>query len=554
MDLVFYRIARLFQRKTRYVQLRLKSSYPLLSAEGWAKRFKPSTSLFELKDDLERLAGDPDVKGLVIEIEHAQMGASLANEVGSLFDGVRKSGKHVVAHFDMPLNRDYQLGMHADDVLMTPAGRMYTFAPRFEQYFLAGLFEKIGVHAQFVHIGAFKAAANRFVEKRMPLPHRLMMEELHTDMKTWISQNVEGRRNAEAASHWSDAPIDARFARAHGLIDGIAFQSDVKGWLEEKNDVKSGDDDDGIEMLKFDSYIKSSAPPRLELRPIRRKKQIAIVDLSGIIIAPTMVLSTGGPSIDPSEVVPLLKRLRKNPRVSGVLLHVNSPGGSALSSDLIWKAVNDLRSKKPVVAYCSEVVGSGGYYIAVGADEIYCRPQSIVGSIGVIAGKFAAGKALDPVGVTVDTVADDEASTFMSVFEPLAPSALDRLGEDSRAFYRRFLNRVGQARHIPKRRLHRYARGRVYTGPSAKERGLVDGLGGLPQALKRLHELMELDPKDTTMQSYHHRKQSLGDIVRGSAFQMSGEVIEEVAQANDIYRMFQREPVLAMMMLKPPHP
>ena len=254
-----------------------------------------------------------------------------------------------------------------------------------------------------------------------------------------------------------------------------------------------------------------------------------------------------GASIDPEQVLPLLKRLENHRRVAGVLLHINSPGGSALSSDLIWQGIEELRSKKAVVAYCSDVAASGGYYLAVGADEVYCRPESIMGSIGVIAGKFAAGSALEPLGITHESVAGDEASTFGSLFDPLPEAVVAQLTEDTRAFYRRFLNRVGQARHIPKHRLHRFARGRVYTGETAFNRGLVDGTGGLKQAMERLLAIVELDSEEVDIKTFAHRHQSLSDLVKSSAMQATGTTA--AFQARDLMNMFKREPTLAMMML-----
>jgi len=264
-------------------------------------------------------------------------------------------------------------------------------------------------------------------------------------------------------------------------------------------------------------------------------------------VMPGMTFPGASVVIDPDEVIPVLRKIRDDRRVSGLLLHINSGGGSAVASDMIWKAIEDVRARKPVVAYCSDVVGSGGYYLAVGADRIVCRPETIVGSIGVITGKFSGGDAARRHGVTTEAVYDEQSAAFTSMFEPLGERVLQNVQRDTRWFYRRFLQRVGQARDIPKRRLHRYARGRVYLGDEGLHRGLVDATSGLGGALHALADLCDVDLDGAEVKFVPHRKQSLGDLFRGSLVSTGAvSFLDRVIEPVQLAALLRRDPVLAL--------
>jgi len=239
------------------------------------------------------------------------------------------------------------------------------------------------------------------------------------------------------------------------------------------------------------------------------------MDLSGMIVmGGTELPGQSAASVDPAEVVPKLNALRLNRRVRAVVLHINSPGGSALASEILWAAIERLRRVKPVIAYCSDVAASGGYYMAVACDKIICQPETVTGSIGVIAGKIALPGVFEKLHLNVEHREHDPVSRFQSLASPLPPRALANLQYDARAFYRMFLRRVGHARQIPRRRLHRYARGRVYTGLDALERGLVDELGGFERAFQLACQMAELSPERSKLRFAAHRRVSLPSLLR----------------------------------------
>ena len=248
------------------------------------------------------------------------------------------------------------------------------------------------------------------------------------------------------------------------------------------------------------------------------------------------------------DTVKFWKALAKNNRVAGVIVHINSPGGSALASDLIWREIDRLRRRKPVVAYCSDIAASGGYYMAVGCDKIICREETITGSIGVVAGKMSGGGIAEKLGIDVDVIGDDSTS-MLSAFAPMDEETLNRFADDARTFYRRFLERVGQARNLSKRRLHRYARGRVYTGSQALERGLVDGLGGFDAAVDML--LSEIAKDDQTCDPnpvfVSHQKRDWRANLRRSLVSGSTSWLDQnVSDAVVAHTIFKNERVVAL--------
>lgn len=541
------------QKKRRYVHLPIKGGLPFGHPSGFGRFIKADATFLDLRRDIKTLAKDNDVDGVLLEPGKAAIGMARNADLVDELDKLRAGGKHVVAQAATYQTRDYVEATAADAILLPPAGRFYSFGPRFEQFFLADAFEKHGISAQFVHIGAYKAAASRYVRNELSDSERKMMEELREGIVKRITARVATRRRLTTAQaeHLFSSPMDSRRAIAAGFLDGEAFAADLQRWLEAPDEHSHLVDELGpsdIEVLSFDEYTASKPKP-LKWRPLVRPKQIAIVDLQGIIVHPGVALPGGAAVIDPETVIPLLKRLGENRRVAAVILHINSPGGSALGSDMIWNAVSNLRALKPVVAYCSDVAASGGYYIAVAADRIVCRPETITGSIGVVAGKFAVRDALQKFGVSVHSVDGNDGSEFASIFAPLEERTLANLKDDARSFYRRFLQRVGQARGIDRRRLHRYARGRVYLGDQAHKRELVDDLGGFEAAVRRAKQLCADEGvqlgDDAALTHYSHQTRGLKDVLKRSAFQATG--VSTVLGPLAIATMLRHEPLLALM-------
>ncbi len=571
----WFKLGYFFRRKKKlYLTLKLESSYAFGPRTGLARYFQQKPSFLELRKSIERIRDDDTVAGVVLVPEATAMGHGQLEELYRLFDSLRDAGKHLVAHAQMPMTRDYLLASAADDIVMSPAGRLYSFGPRFDQYFAHEALEKLGVVPQFVHIGEFKTASHRFIHEHMTEAQRLMMQALYDRLKGEMLARIGERRQLPAAQVeqlFAQAPMDTRQAWRQGFVDGEVFREALSDWLDSPRETtpvgrlerrpnqkdpdqkaKKGHKDKGVVLTNATDYL-DSAPERYQWRPLfRRPRRFAVLDLTGMIVMPNMsVPGQGSVVIDPHEVLPALRSIRENRRYAGAILHINSPGGSALASDIIWHAIEQLRRTKPVVAQCSDVVGSGGYYLAVGTDEIICERTTLTGSIGVITGKMSVPGVPQKLGVNFESIYEHDADLFSSLTHPLSDEMMQRMDDDARSFYRRFLQRVGQARKLPRRRLHRYARGRVYLGEDARHRGLVDHIGGIDVAVDRLCELCDM-PRDKASLSYvAHRRENLRSALRGSIqTEVSAHIPDWLARAFEpatLAAMLEHDPVLALM-------
>lgn len=549
----WHRLGHFLTRKQRkFVVMKLPRDFAFGPPQGWAGVFHSQPTFLEFRRDIKRLAQDPYIEGVVITGQMPTAGLARLSDLADIIAGVKKEGKHLVAHAQMVTLREFAMLAMADEVVMTPAGRLYMFGARMDQFFAAEALERVGIKAQAIHIGPFKTAYHRFIHKSMTSPQELMMKQLFGAIEGVVAARIEGNRSLTKPLDevLAKMPIDTRDAMRFGLIDGEAFRQDLSQYLATEGGASSAPllTKNLVQTYEMDRYLRSSPPP-LKLAPFwGRPKRLAVMDLTGMIVMPDMNLpGQGNAAIDPDEVVPKLKAIARDPRIGGLLLHINSPGGSALASDIIWHAIEEVRQKKPVVAFMSDVAASGGYYLAVAADQIVCRPETVTGSIGVIAGKISAGEALEKLGIGVESLYGQDTALFTSLVHPLPESVMANLREDARAFYRTFLSRVGQARGISRRRLHRYARGRVYLGEDALRRGLVDELGGFDDALAILADLCEMDPVTAPLHYVPHRRQSLKGLLRQNIQAEVSWYAEGVEPALMAMALLRHEPVLALM-------
>jgi protease-4 len=574
----WFKLGYFFRRKKKlYLRLELESSYHFGPKTGLARLFQQKPSFLELRRTVQRIRDDDTVDGVIIVPEATAMGHGQLAEVNRQLDSLGEAGKHVVGHAQMPMTSDYLLLTSADDILLSPAGRLYSFGPRFDQHFGREALDKIGVVPQFIHIGEFKTASHRFIHEEMTQAQRLMMRALYDSMKGAMRGRIADRRGLsedQAETFFADAPLDTRQAWRAGFVDGEIFREVIGDWLDERQetapigyiehaDQKESEEVKEVKQKKAKKAKKKEgeslivrASDHVETRPepfewkplLGRKRRFAVLDLSGMIVMPNMsVPGQGSVVIDPHEVVPALRNIRENSAYAGAILHINSPGGSALASDIIWHAIEQLRRVKPVVAQCSNVVGSGGYYLAVGADQIICESTTLTGSIGVITGKMSLPGVPQKLGLNTESIYEHDADAFTSITKPLSDEMMQRMDDDARNFYRRFLQRVGQSRKLPRRRLHRYARGRVYLGDAALRRGLIDEIGGIDLAIERLAELCDLPAGKTKLSYIGHRQESLKSAISGSMQAQMPTWLGEMFEPAMLAAMLQRDPVLALM-------
>ncbi|MBM3818181.1 MAG: signal peptide peptidase SppA [Acidimicrobiia bacterium] len=390
----------------------------------------------------------------------------------------RRSGKQVIAFLEYGGDREYYLASAADRVFLLPTSPLDLTGVASYEVFLRGALDKIGAVPDFVRVGDYKTAVNTFTESGFTPAHREMTESLNRDMYDQLVRAIaESRRmtEAEVRTLIDQGPFTPRAALQAGLVDDLAYFDQ----LDDRVPELRGDDDD---------------PRRLEGADYARgggfgggRNRVAVLLASGVIASGRSAFDTvNGNIVGSDTMVEQIRRVRDDESVRAVVLRVDSPGGSSVASDVIWRELaitRDQNPSRPLVASMSDLAASGGYYIAMAAPTIVAQPATLTGSIGIFGGKIALGGTAGKLGVTTGTVAAGRSAAMMSPFDTFTPDQRAKLQNYMNGFYDHFVATVAESRGKTPAEIHAVAQGRVWTGRQAREHGLVDALGGLDAAI-----------------------------------------------------------------------
>ena len=484
---------------------------------------------------IHRAAEDPRVAGLIARV---QISAAPAGPVQELRDAIAAFTEHkpsLAWAETYPGTLSYYLASAFGEVWMQPSGTVGLVGFATNALFLRDALDKAGVEAQFIARGEYKSAANMFTQDHYTDAHReadsRLIESLHGQVWQAIaeSRGLEVGTVDELANR---APLLRDDAITAHLVDRIGFRDEaysriaeligVEGISPETSDADS--DDNAPPRLYLSRYAntRKSGPP-LPTPPIPGRKKdptVAVVTVAGPIVSgrggPQM-LPLGRSSAGGDTIAAALREAVADDDVVAVVLRVDSPGGSVTASETIWREVSRIRAHgKPVVASMGAVAASGGYYVAMAADTIVANAGTITGSIGVVTGKLVARELKDRLGVTSDAVRTNANADAWSVNEPFTAEQHVLVEAEADLFYTDFVQRVAEAREMSVEAVDAVARGRVWTGADALERGLVDELGGLRAAVRRAKVLAGLDV-DTKVRLVGYPGSSLRDYLRPKA-------------------------------------
>jgi len=464
-------------------------------------REQGSSSLFSARGDdfaslvltLDELTKRPDVKGAFVRLGTGTLGLARAEEFGRL-GGELRAKVPVVCHAD-GLDNATLLGaaLACSEIWLSPAGSVDSVGLAAQLFFARALFDKLGVKVDFMQEGKFKGAEETFTRNEPSEPARSTLEAtLMALRRTWLDGVERGRDQKAEALGLEDGPHDALEAEKRHLIDRVGFEGDARKRALELGGVEAraiafgpGHDGDGLgDILRTVAGAPRVGVPHIAL--VRANGAIGMGGGSGL---------GRGDGISRRELGSTLQRLERDPLVRGVVLRIDSPGGSALASDLLWRDMMSLRKAKPVVVSIGGMAASGGYYIASGGTKIVAERGSIVGSIGVVMGKLSVGESLDRLGVHVTVVparTDGGArAAYMSPFVSWDEATRAKLELSMKQVYRLFLERIAEGRGIEVSVIEPAAEGRIMGGEDARSRGLVDELGGLARAVELARELTQ---------------------------------------------------------------
>jgi protease IV len=440
----------------------------------------------DVVEGLHRARQDDRVRALVVKVGGGRIGLARMQEIREAVAEFRESGKLTVAWSEtfgefLHGNVPYYLATAFDRIYLQPSGTLGLTGVAVEQLFLHDALAKVGITFQSAKRYEYKSAADNLTERGFTGPTREAAERLAASVVEQITTAIAERRGktAEQARALLDrGPFLAEDALAEGLVDALGYRDEVYA------DVRKEAGADAILQYVARYQRAHTLAQRARKLPNPRERFVAVIYATGPIRQGRSNRSPlGGSSIGSDTVAGALRSATSDERVRAVLLRVNSPGGSAVASDTIWREVVRTRAAgKPVVVSMSDLAASGGYYISMAADVIVAQPGTLTGSIGVIVGKPVLEEAFGRAGITTDSVSVGTGATMFAPTHPFSEDEWQRINTWLDAIYRDFTEKVASGRRMTVERVHEIARGRVWTGADAAQNGLVDELGGMAAA------------------------------------------------------------------------
>jgi protease-4 len=393
----------------------------------------------------------------------------------------RTSGKAVVAFLEYGGNREYYLASAASRVFLVPTSSLDLTGVASFEIFLRGTLDKIGVFPDFLHIGAYKTAPNELTEKTFTPAHREMAESLNQEAYAQLVRGIASGRHkseAEVRALVDRGPFLPSEALKAGLVDELAYEDQLDDKIPELKAAANA-----ATRIEGTDYARTSE----RAAGFRARSKVAVLSAAGAIVSGRGGFDPlNGPSVGSDTLVEQIRRIRADASVKAIVLRINSPGGSSTASDVIWRELmitRDQRPSRPLIVSMADLAASGGYYIATPGQVLVAEPGTLTGSIGIYGGKMVTSGALQKVEANMEMVASGRNAGMESPIAPYTPSQRAAMQQILTDFYATFLRRVADSRHMSTEEVDRLGQGRVWTGAQAKERHLVDMLGGLDTAI-----------------------------------------------------------------------
>ncbi len=440
-------------------------------------------TLSEVVFSLYRAAKDARITGLVLDMRSVATDWAKIEEIRQAVSSFRENGKPIYAYFDGAGTREYALAVVADEVYMSPEANLMVLGVTAELDFMKETLDKLGMEADFIHVGKFKSAPERMTRSEASDANREMITAIVDDrFEKLVAMLANGRDvELEKAESWIDQGMfDGQTALASGLVDRTLYFDDI---LDEHFP------DDSTTYLA--DYVFDRP------KPGSTNHSVGLIFATGVIMPGESRFDKFQGKIAGSEtIVSELEAVAEDKDIDIVILRVDSPGGSALASDLIWKAITEVKKEKPIIVSMSGMAASGGYYISCLADSIFADPGTLTGSIGVYAGKMSRSAMYEKIGVHREFITRGENALLFSDEGGFSSSQRVLFQEHLDGFYERFLAKVADGRSLSRDEVHKVAQGRVWTGCQGLEAGLVDELGGLRRTLNSAKWTLGLQTED----------------------------------------------------------
>jgi protease IV len=420
---------------------------------------------------------DRRVIGVLLDLQSGSLDLADAREIRQLVGGLRAAGKKVIAYGDDLSLRAWYVASAADSVVLNPAGYLRLTGIGLRVLLFGGVFEKIGVRAELLRIGKYKTAWEAYTGSELSEDSRDAMNHLVDVSWAQLLDELSAARGIETKrleGFIAVGPIPAPAAEEHKLVDALRWRPDLDAFVKEKIDETAT-------CCSWRLYAEAVAGTANGTR-------IAYVPLAGAIMAGTQPRGFLAADL----AIRHLTEAAEEPSIAAVIVRVDSPGGDALASRRLYQAIRDVRKKKPVVVSMGAMAASGGYYAAAAGDFVIAHPFTLTGSIGIFGGKLVVRELLDRIGLAHESFRRGDFAGINDPLDPLTEKARDALKRELAELYDRFIADVAEGRGVSVETIRDAAEGRVWTGKDAVERKLVDGLGGVGDAVAKAKELARI--------------------------------------------------------------
>jgi len=494
-------------------------------------------SLHDIWVNLRKAKTDARIRAVLLRMGSLACDWAKVSEIRESVLDFRSSGKKVLAYVEEApeFDKEYYLATACDRIILHPMGWVGINGIGGYVPFFKKAMDKLGIRAEFEPLEEYKTAYNMFTEERFTGPHREMIESLYKDIfSEYIKTVAQARKKSEDEVR---RLIDRGFfygeeALKAGLADSLLYEDELEAALAEKGRR--------THKITLAEYARAAAPEA----GLSRGRKIALIYGQGTILSGESFAEMMGSS----TVSRWLRRARQDSSIAAIVFRVDSPGGSAVASDVIGREVVLARKVKPVVISMSDMAGSGGYWVAMAGNKIVAQPQTLTGSIGVLSGKFDLAGLFKKLGITSEKVAFGDKADIFSSFRGLRDDEKKLLREQNMWFYEQFMSRVAENRNMTKEQVHAIAKGRVWTGNQAKEIGLVDEIGGLSRAMEIAKTLAGI-PQDEEVKIvvWPRRTSFFGALFGRNAETPDVRLPDALDKALDYFQLMEKERIWALM-------
>ncbi|WP_299107921.1 signal peptide peptidase SppA [uncultured Tenacibaculum sp.] len=482
-------------------------------------------SLNKVLNAIENAKSDSKIKGISIQSTLVSAGIAQTQAIRKKLEEFKESGKFVYAYNDFYTQKNYYLSSVADSVFLNPAGTIDFKGLATEILYYKDFEDKYGIKMEVIRHGKYKSAVEPFLSNEMSEANREQTTSFLKSIWSQITKDISNTRNISVEDLNTIADnLNGRtptLAQENKLIDGIIYNDEYL----DKLDTAIGTEASTISLEEYiqagKGYISSTA-----------KNKIAVIYAQGEII-----YGEGDEDrIGQGLINKAIRKAREDDKVKAIVLRVNSPGGSALTSELIWRELELTKKEKPIVVSMGNVAASGGYYIACNANKIIAEPTTITGSIGVFGAIPNVHELANDIGINAEQVSTNNSPSY-SVFEPMSKRFYDVTKEGVEDIYKTFVNRVSEGRNMTFEQVNEIAQGRVWSGTEAIANGLVDELGGLETAIMAAADLAEIE--DYKIRNYPNYHTDIKDAFKLSPFgKVSKEDIIKEALGEENFRLY----------------